>query len=176
MTKYSDIEIQTAKRLRYAGYKWLARTMVGNVVAFSYKPHKKGGLWLYSSNSACNSGKVAFISGNFAPFFQSIKWVDDEPTYIEDIIKPQILDDAERRYLREVIRPFRDKVRYISKVVDDIKFMTFKQGIVEGYTDCHLFIRFADASDDMSFPTFCEGEMYEGMERNKWYTLEELGL
>lgn len=33
-----------------------------------------------------------------------------------------------------------------------------------------------DASDDMSFPTFREGEMYEGMERNKRYTLKELGL
>lgn len=92
------------------------------------------------------------------------RWLDAE--HIEPI-----LDDAEREYLSAVIRPFRDKVRYISKVGEKVV-----EDNAKDYTDCYLFIRFTDASDDMSFPTFREDEMYEGMERNKWYTLEELGL
>ena len=88
------------------------------------------------------------------------KWLDTER-------KEPILDDAEKQYLSAVIRPFRDKVRSISKVVEDI---------AEDHTDCHLFIHFTDASNDMSFPSFREGEMYDGMERNKRYTLKELGL
>lgn len=160
MTKYNDIEIQTAKRLRDAGYKWLARTMAGNVVAFSYKPHKKEGLWLYSSNSACNSGKVAFISGNFTPFFQSIKWEDKEPTYIEDIISPQILDDVEKRYLSAVIKPFRGRVKYIKKID----------------SACEECIYIQLNGDWVIFPHFRTGTMYKGMEQDKMYSLEELGL
>lgn len=99
MNKYSDIEIQTAKNLLKEGYKWLARTAQGSVVAFSCKPRKREGYWLYPSNLACATEKYALISGKFTPLFQSIKWEDGEPTYIEDIINPQILDDAERRYL-----------------------------------------------------------------------------
>lgn len=168
MNKYSEIEIQTAQNLLKEGYKWIVRNGSGRLFAHFAKPVKVNYSW-------CSVGYISCVC-NYVPIFQDIRSDDKEPTSLESIVHQQILDDAERRYLRAVIRPFRDKVRYISKVVDDIEFMTFKQGIVEGYTDCHLFIRFADASDDMSFPTFCEGEMYDGMERNKWYTLEELGL
>ena len=167
-SKYNDIEIQTAKNLLEHGYKWITMDESGGLFAYTDKPSKLDTFWCSDGMSNC----VCY----YVPIFQNIRFEDKEPTSLESIVHPQILDDAEREYLSAVIKPFRDKVRYISKVVDDIKFMTFKQGIVEGYTDCHLFIRFADASDDMSFPTFCEGEMYEGMERNKWYTLEELGL
>lgn len=40
MSKYSDVEIQTAKRLRDAGYKWIARYEHGLVCAFAEKPYK----------------------------------------------------------------------------------------------------------------------------------------
>lgn len=89
-----------------------------------------------------------------------LKWLDQEH-------KEPILDDAERRYLKGVIRPFRDRVKFISKVVMDY------QG---GYTDCYICIRFTDSSKDMSFPVFCETDMYKGMKLYDKYTLEELGL
>lgn len=45
MNKYSEIEIQIANNLLRDGYKWLVRTMRGDVVAFSCscKPCKNEG-------------------------------------------------------------------------------------------------------------------------------------
>ena len=89
-----------------------------------------------------------------------IAWLDQEH-------KEPILDDAERRYLSAVIRPFRNRVQYIEKMFEDHLL---------GDQDCYLFIRFNDGNYDMNFPVFRESIMYKGMERYKKYTLEELGL
>ena len=83
------------------------------------------------------------------------------------IIKKPILDDDEREYLSNVIKPFRDKVTGIIKWGKEIgKGLEY---IVVIYTD--------DCKErGMGFPCFKEGTMYKGMEPNKEYTLEELGL
>ena len=164
MNKYNDIEIKTAENLLKEGYKWIIRdtSFYGNTIIFALKerPHRNTVTW--SVTSECRT-----VCTDEVPIFQNISSDDKEPVSLESIVHPQILDDVEREYLSAVIKPFRDKVRSISKVVENIS---------EDYTDCHLFIRFADASDDMSFPTFREGKMYEGMEPDRWYSLEELGL
>lgn len=103
---------------------------------------------------------IAELSDKKEPLDVFRRWLDSE--HIEPI-----LDDAEREYLSAVIRPFRDRVEFISKVVMDY------QG---GYTDCYICIRFTDSSKDMSFPVFCETDMYKGMKLYEKYTLEELGL
>ena len=161
MNKYSDIEIQTAKNLLKEGYEWLARTAQGSVGAFSYKPCKKGGYWFHPSNLACTTGKTALVSGKFTPLFQSIKWEDDEPTSVESIVHPRILDDSEKRYLSAVIRPFRDEVRSVKKRLK-----------INGKEE-YLVI---DAGHLMFFPDFEANTMYKGMDLHKKYTLEELGL
>ena len=74
--------------------------------------------------------------------------------------KPEILDEVEKRYLRGVIRPFRDKVTYIEKA---------------NVYDCS-FIRIATNEEDIVLPHFKADAMYKGMKTNKAYTLEELGL
>ena len=74
--------------------------------------------------------------------------------------KVEILDEVEKRYLRGVIRPFRDKVTYIEKA--------------NAY-DCS-FIRIATNEEDIVLPHFKADAMYKGMKTNKAYTLEELGL
>ena len=103
-----------------------------------------------------NVGKVSGLS-----FFKAIKtWLDME--HVEPI-----LDEAEKRYLSAVIRPFRDRVQYIEKMFEDHLL---------GDQDCYIFIRFNDGNYDMNFPVFRESIMYKGMERYKRYTLEELGL
>lgn len=76
-------------------------------------------------------------------------------------LKP-ILDDAERRYLKAVIRPFRDKVDWIVKREND--------GANKEY------IAMLIGLDGMTFPDFKMGTMYRGMKLDKQYTLEELGL
>lgn len=165
MNKYSEIEIETAKRLRDAGYKWLARTFQGTVGAFSYKPRKREGYWWYPSNLACTIGKTVTVSGKFTPLFQSIKWEDDEPTSIESIVHPQILNDSEKKYLSAVIKPFRDRVSHICKL-----------NSLERYGFQYIDIGFTDESIDMELPIFESGTMYKGMKFAHTYTLEELGI
>lgn len=87
-------------------------------------------------------------------------WLDME--HVEPI-----LDDAEKRYLSAVIKPFRDRVKFIAKIPVD--------GVLDE-SDCYLSFQADDLFDNFSLPKFCELEMYKGMERCKYYTLEELGL
>lgn len=156
MTKYSEIEIETANNLLRDGYKWLVRTTYGNVVAFSCRLCKNEGYWVWP-----NYGESEVVSGKFTPLFQSIRWEDDEPTSIESIVHPQILDDAEREYLKTVLKPFRGAVKYIKKIA--------------GYDKEHLFIAFY-CNGAFDFPNFDAGTMYTGMELNKEYKLYELGI
>ncbi len=78
-------------------------------------------------------------------------------------VEEPILDEAERKYLSGIIRPFRDRVRYIQKIVYSLEEKEF---IVIVCISCGNII----------FPDFKKGSMYKGMELNKGYTLEELGL
>lgn len=78
--------------------------------------------------------------------------------------KPEILDNVEKKYLREVIRPFRKEVKAIRKQEDPAD-PAGKE-----------FIQICLEKDFMTFPSFEKGEMYEGLEPYKNYTPEELGL
>lgn len=86
----------------------------------------------------------------------------EEPTYTTVYeAKKEILDDAEKRYLRGVVRPFKDKVDCIMKDIN-IK---------------NEFIVIDIKNDwNISLPEFKKGTMYKNMELNKKYTLEELDL
>lgn len=112
------------------------------------------------------------INGNFNECYKGkclgklvsesiLLWLDMEH-------KEPILDDAERRYLSAVIRPFRDRVQYIAKA--------FADDACVYRINCYIFIHFNDGSDDMDFPVFHESKMYKGMKSDRAYTLEELGL
>lgn len=86
------------------------------------------------------------------------KWVRKE-------YKPQILDKAEKEYLSNIIRPFRDKVTGIVKAFYDY--------------DGSEFIRILTKVGvplDITLPPFTAGSMYKGMKREKIYTLKELGI
>lgn len=76
--------------------------------------------------------------------------------------KPEILDNTEKRYLSNVIRPFRDRIKYICKSVSDFgKYEYIKANL---------------CNDTLVLPDFKPNTMYKGMESGKEYTLEELGL
>ena len=90
-----------------------------------------------------------------------VTWCEVAMNWLDMERKEPILDEAEKRYLSAVIRPFRKSVISIekSKAYGDgeaICINTEKRYIV--------------------FPPFEEGTMYKGMEWRKEYTLEELGL
>lgn len=152
MTKYTDIEIQTAKNLLKEGYKWIARNKAGRLSAHAAKPSKVNTYWWSVGKSDCTC--------DYVPIFQSIRFDDKEPTSLENIVHPQILDDAERKYLSAVISPFRKKVKYIAKMRYD--------------KSDFIFMRVGNSS--LSMPFFDIDTMYKGMEIDKKYTLEELGL
>lgn len=156
MNKYTDIEIKTAKSLLKEGYKWIKKSRLGSILAYEIKPTENPQTFI-PGTKVC----TAYVS-----IFDNVKF-GDEPVSLEAIVHPNILDDAEKRYLKGVIRPFRDRVKYIEKMYEDHLL---------GDQDCYLFIRFNDGNSDMNFPVFCESIMYKGMERCRKYTLEELGL
>ena len=78
--------------------------------------------------------------------------------------KSFILDYKEKRYLSEVIGPFRDKVKYIMRVKDI--------NLEENY----ILISFNRASDCITLPNFKRDTMYKGMKEGVKYSIEELGL
>ena len=78
----------------------------------------------------------------------------------------QILTNAEKRYLSNVIAPFRDRVNYIIKTENSLgEYITIHSRLYTGWR-----------SDVTLLPEFEKGAMYKGMEINKRYTLEELEL
>ena len=95
--------------------------------------------------------------------------LEDILTGVCEIIKPSelILNDAEKEYLSAVIKPFRDRVICIKKCEDEqdeyigIQLKYYANEIV---------------TDTLILPSFKRGTIYNGMETDKSYTLEELEL
>lgn len=73
---------------------------------------------------------------------------------------PSILTDEEKAYLSAVIKPFREEVETIEKT----SFSGYEQ------------LQISDGDTIMAFPCFEKGTMYKGMEKDRDYTLKELGL
>lgn len=155
MTKYSEIEIETAKNLLKEGYKWIARDESGGLFAYIDKPSKLDTFWYSDGISNC----VCY----YVPIFKNVRSDDKEPVSLESIVHPQILDDAERRYLSAVIRPFKDRVGSICKTFYTSEYQ-------------HIYIVLRDCDYNMYLPIFKKGTMYKGMEFGRSYSLEELGL
>ena len=84
---------------------------------------------------------------------------------VVNIIPKLILDEAEKKYLSAVIKPFRNKVYAIAKYDD-------------GDDNCYIQIRIKQNVyfEYIDLPYFKKGTMYKGMENDKDYTLKKLGL
>lgn len=83
-----------------------------------------------------------------------VKWL------FEDSEKP-VLDEVERKYLSDVIKPFVHRVSYIVKKLNR-----------SGYYIAIIVNNF----DVINLPYFTRNTMYKGMEVNRKYKLKELGL
>lgn len=84
-------------------------------------------------------------------------------SWLEAEYKPQILDDVEKAYLSAIINPLRNEVKCIEKL--NPSCLKGKQ-----------YLRIELTDDYFTLPIFAKGTMYKGMEVDKKYTLEELGL
>ena len=80
--------------------------------------------------------------------------------WLEEEYVPDILTEKEKAYLSSVIKPFREEVETIEKA----SFEEDEQ------------LQISDGDTVMAFPCFEKGTMYKGMEADKAYTVEELGL
>lgn len=90
-----------------------------------------------------------------------MNWLDQE--HIE-----HVLTYEEKQYLENVVRPFKDRVKFIRK-----EYTTGENAFIRG--DVYPY-RNIEYTDTFSLPFFDVTKMYTGMEKNKCYTLEELGL
>lgn len=96
-----------------------------------------------------------------------IKKQETENEYILKTIyerKKEILDEKEKEYLRNVIEPFRERIK---KVILKTDYDNFKY---------YIQIDFKLRNGLIQFPSFEKDTMYKNMELDKEYTLEELGL
>ena len=97
-----------------------------------------------------------FFSGSISTCSTFTKWLEEE--YV-----PNILTEKEKAYLSAVIKPFRERIKYIRKInhssVNNDQFL------------CIVLV-----NDRCGLPNFKKGTMYKGMEADKHYTLEKLGL
>ena len=87
---------------------------------------------------------------------KNLEWLNQE-------YKDPIIDDVEREYLSAVIKPFRKKVDHIVK-----RTSTQEEQYIR-IVLCNL--------ERMNFPNFNTNTgMYKGMEDERLYSLEELGI
>ena len=122
-------------------------------------PNEIGKLYI----AANPEGKFEVVKNKNGKFFKSLPNDFTGTLEVENgfIVEKEILDDVEKEYLSAVIRPFRSRIKYISKET----------------TCIHNHYIFIDlGSDDIALPIFSNKTMYKGMEADKEYTLKELGL
>ena len=73
-----------------------------------------------------------------------------------------LLTEKEHSYLSSIIKPFRDRVTYIGKLSE-----TYQRSFIEIGIERDM---------EIVLPSFLDSQMYSGMDTDKKYTLEELGL
>lgn len=154
-TMFTDDEKIIARNIDKE-YEWMARNKSGSLNIYTRKPIKGKRAWTVNRIDEYDS------FAGFKYMFSSVKWEDDEPTLIEDIYNPRILNDTEREYLKGLLRPFHDRIAWVVKVNDWCDMGFIGVGINDG--------------DTYRFPYFKKGEKYVGMKSGHPYSLRELGI
>ena len=144
-------------------YEDLKKSPIGTKITFG-----NGNMFMkYTEDKFINLSAIRSIEwlsnlrDNFGQLGKIIKIEEPEYKTVYEH-KEEILDEAEKRYLRGVIRPFRDKVKYIAKY--------------HSTTIGECILIHISNNPNIMLPYFKEDSMYKGMESGKEYTLEELGL
>lgn len=121
------------------------------------------------------NGQVIFVDKTsnygFSNINEQLKYFNDDvsivkverPVKYETMFerKEEILDEVEKKYLADVVRPFKDKIESICKLM----------GFGKEFISIHL-----KNGESINFPYFKKGTMYKGMKVKKQYTLEKLGI
>lgn len=127
-------------------------------------------------HTECNA--CPFKSAN-CNLYDEDSWVNHKELFSDKFLNqelnvntPDILDKQEKEYLRNVIKPFRDRVKSIAK-----------QNYTNGYDYISISVSYpindcfdCFGTDSLFLPVFKSGTMYNNMKVDRKYTLEELGL
>lgn len=112
-----------------------------------------------------SSGTKELFEKQYTPLVYPYELLIDFANWLEEEYDPKILDEKEKEYLSAVIKPFRKRIKYIERM--DNSFVNGNQ---------YQFLCISLTKDYCCLPLFKKDTMYKGMEVNKRYTLEELGL
>ena len=127
----------------------------------------------YCSENGCASCALRWLS--CSQDFEAIRKHKDifNDKFLDQKVEievPDILDEKEKEYLGNVIKPFRDRVTKIAK------FETIRG---DAFYIC-IFVRpsvhMVLGDDTLRLPLFAKDTMYKNMQFDVEYTLEELGL
>lgn len=92
---------------------------------------------------------------------QAMEWLEEE--HVETL-----LTEKEKQYLEAVLMPYKNRVLYVAKYIYNTNKASLEIRIKS------LFGK--NCQESVILPYFDDTKMYTGMEKNKCYTLEELGL
>lgn len=81
-------------------------------------------------------------------------------------VEQPILDDIEKKYLSNIIKPFRNKIKWIRKLSSP----------TENFEYIRICYQDHNYTNVLNFPDFKVGTMYKNMKQDKLYTLKELGI
>lgn len=148
-------------------YEDLKKSPIGSKITFEngavlVKDEKN----CFENVSSCrNIADLCNLKDNYSDLGKIIKI--EEPTYATVYeYKPEILDEAEKRYLKQVIRPYKKVISIEKYAPSSVKLAKIKITVS----------KIGGGIWDIDLPPFEKDTMYKNMEDNKNYTLEELGL
>lgn len=126
-------------------------------------------------HTECNA--CPFKSAN-CNLYDEDSWVNNKNLFSNEFLNqeleikaPDILDKQEKEYLRNVIKPFRNRVKYITKETEINAYEFLTMDVINPLNASFYF-----GTEYISLPYFKSGTMYNNMKVGKKYTLEELGL
>lgn len=136
--------------------------------------------WDANKDSLCNfcCSECVFKPVNCLESIFRSSWINHKDIFEDkfldkeiEIEEQDILDKEEKEYLSAVIKPFRDKVISIKKLI----YVFFNYRMVY-FINIKVNNEFAILGfQNIKLPYF-QDNMYEGMNLNQEYTLEDLGL
>lgn len=166
--EYSAIEIEVAKNLLAKGYEWIARDEDNKFYAYKGRPIKEESGWWHGGSWLLLMGGG---TRGVIPLFESIRWEDEDPVRLRDIV-PQILTDEERDWLRVVVKPFRDRLKEV-EAHDGSYYGRYVAFIIAHPEKWREDI----GGEDVEYKSLpVQEDWFKGMEDYKKYAPEELGL
>lgn len=148
-------------------YENLKKTPVGTKVTFEngavlVKDEKN----CFENVSRCRDiADLCNLKDNYSDLGKIIKIEEPQYTTVYEA-KKEILDEAEKRYLKQVIRPYNKVISLQKYAPSNIKLAIIKITVS----------KIGGGIWTINLPPFEKNTMYKNMELNKKYTLEELGL